>query len=355
MPISINTKALYKILEKTPASHNIMLCGKHGIGKSQILTDYFSSKGIPVVTLFLGQMSDPGDLIGLPKIDESSKKTEFLPPQWFPLDNKPICLFLDELNRARPEILQAVMDLSLNRKLAGRNLPEGSFIISAVNSGEDYQVTDLDPALISCFNIYTFEPAPVEWIEWGSKNGIDERILKFIKDHPKYLDSIKNTTDDNLEKTPDRRAWARVSDLISGEDKIDSMLKKLIAGIIGKSTTAKFIESLSFVDSYSATDVLYHFDKIEQRIKLLFSTQLAIINEDIYTFLQASSYKQTEIQTIASNLVKYSNMLKEPSKKESFAHFVSFFTESKYPTANQFIMINTNQIFQQILAFGRSI
>lgn len=69
-----------------------MLCGKHGIGKSQILTDYFSSKGIPVVTLFLGQMSDPGDLIGLPKIDESSKKTEFLPPQWFPLDNKPILM-----------------------------------------------------------------------------------------------------------------------------------------------------------------------------------------------------------------------------------------------------------------------
>lgn len=47
------------------------------------------------------------------------------------------------------------MDLSLNRKLATKNLPEGSFIISAVNSGEDYQVTDLDSALISSFNIYT--------------------------------------------------------------------------------------------------------------------------------------------------------------------------------------------------------
>lgn len=100
-------------------------------------------------------MSDPGDLIGLPKIDETSQKTEFLPPQWFPLDNKPLCIFLDELNRARPEILLAVMDFSLNRKLAIKNLPEGSFIISAVNSGEDYQVTDLDSALISRFNIYT--------------------------------------------------------------------------------------------------------------------------------------------------------------------------------------------------------
>ena len=81
MPISINTKDLFKILEKTPSSHNIMLCGKHGMEKSKILTDYLSSKGIPVVTLFLGQMSDQDDLIGLPKIDESSQKTEFLPPQ----------------------------------------------------------------------------------------------------------------------------------------------------------------------------------------------------------------------------------------------------------------------------------
>ena len=28
-----------------------------------------------------------------------------------------VALFLDELNRARPEILQTVMDLALNRKL----------------------------------------------------------------------------------------------------------------------------------------------------------------------------------------------------------------------------------------------
>lgn len=355
MPISINTKDLYKILEKTPCSHNIMLCGKHGIGKSQILTDYFTTKGIPVVTLFLGQMSDPGDLIGLPRIDESSQKTEFLPPQWFPLDDKPICLFLDELNRARPEILQAVMDLSLNRKLAGRNLPQGSFIISAVNSGEDYQVTDLDPALVSRFNIYKFEPSPSEWIEWGVKYGIDERILKFIKENPKYLDSLENTTDDNLEKTPDRRAWSRVSDLISGENIIDNTLRKLIAGIVGKSTTAKFLESISSSNRISAADVLYHFEKIEERINLYFPVQLAIINEDIYKFLQETAYNPEDIQIIAYNLMKYSKMLQGPSKKESFAHFVSFFTGSKFPAANQFIMINSPQIFQQILTFGRSI
>ena len=66
MAIRINIAELKTILKMTPASHNIMLVGKHGIGKSEILTDYYQKEGFKVVTLFLGQMSAPGDIIGLP-------------------------------------------------------------------------------------------------------------------------------------------------------------------------------------------------------------------------------------------------------------------------------------------------
>ena len=135
MSIKINSNELLKILNTTPSEQNIMLTGKHGIEKSQILKGYFKSKGQTVVILFLGQMSDPGDLIGLPRFNEKTGKTDFMPPYWFPTDNKPVVLFLDELNRARPEVLQTIMDLTLNRTLAGKKLPEGSRIISAVNDG----------------------------------------------------------------------------------------------------------------------------------------------------------------------------------------------------------------------------
>ena len=78
--ISVNTQELKQLLECTPATHNIMLVGNHGIGKSEILTDFFKEKGMEVVALFLGQMADPGDLIGLPCKDEKSGKTNFMPP-----------------------------------------------------------------------------------------------------------------------------------------------------------------------------------------------------------------------------------------------------------------------------------
>ena len=61
--MTIDSTQLTFILDNTPAQQNIMLVGKHGIGKSRILEDYYSKKGCKVVTLFLGQMADPGDLI----------------------------------------------------------------------------------------------------------------------------------------------------------------------------------------------------------------------------------------------------------------------------------------------------
>ena len=66
MAIAIDTQGLTTVLDVTPSWQNIMLTGKHGIGKSQILTNYFKTKDMTVKTLFLGQMSDPGDLLGLP-------------------------------------------------------------------------------------------------------------------------------------------------------------------------------------------------------------------------------------------------------------------------------------------------
>ena len=54
--INVNTTELLQLLDMTPADHNLMLVGGNGIGKSEILTDYFSKKGMSVVALFLGQM-----------------------------------------------------------------------------------------------------------------------------------------------------------------------------------------------------------------------------------------------------------------------------------------------------------
>ncbi|MCQ2248856.1 MAG: MoxR family ATPase [Treponema sp.] len=242
---NINTADLIEVLSYTPSSQNILLVGRHGIGKSEILTDHFENKGMKVIPLFLGQMADPGDLIGLPHFDEEANHTEYYPPYWFPLDKKPIVLFLDELNRARPELMQSVMDLALNRKLAGKKLPEGSQVIAAVNAGDEYQVEELDPALMSRFNVYFFNPTCADWISWAERNDLDDRIINFIEEKPDFLDgkglSDEKEYENSLFKTPDRRAWKKVSDVVKNIPKLQENHVKFIAGIIGKEAALAFI------------------------------------------------------------------------------------------------------------------
>ena len=353
MAVNINTKELLQILEYTPAGHNIMLSGKHGIGKSRIITEYFESKGMTVVTLFLGQMSDPGDLLGLPRKDDVSDRTVFMPPYWFPSDGKPVVLFLDELNRARPEILQTIMDLALNRTLAGRCLPDGSRIISAVNEGDEYQLTDLDPALVSRFNIYNFRPTPGEWLLWADKSGIERSVIDFLIENPIYLDGDGGKAEEmqNLDRIPDRRSWERVSDILKNTEAGPQVLKKMVAGIVGIRAANAFFEKHSVRNRVAPETVLSDFDSCKAWLHKLLPHEITILNESIYRFLELG--KQAEAGIASSNLMKYLHWLVDEGKRECMAHFCSLFESSSYAKANMFLM--TTGCFKYITGFIKTI
>ena len=354
MNISISIDELKRLLTAMPTDQNIMLTGRHGIGKSEILTNFYAERGMKVVTLFLGQMSDLGDLIGLPNKNEHTGKTDFMPPYWFPMDGEPIVLFLDELNRARPEVLQTVMDLVLNRKLAGRQLPKGSVIISAVNEGDEYQLTDLDPALVSRFNIYQFRPTTAEWLLWAQENGLDERVIYFISNNADWLDENIKQADEyvGLEKSPDRRAWKKVSDLIKGIDSLDDY-KKFVAGIIGVAATAAFYASVAEKNIIYGKSVLVDFAKVRGKLKSLQLHHFAVINEGIFRCLQLHDYEDSS--TSADNLTAYTAWLLNNEKKEAFANFTNLITDSKYPKAVVFISTKTPELYKKVIEFIRNL
>lgn len=345
--MTVNTEQLLFILENTPAEQNIMLQGKHGIGKSQILEKFFLEKNQKVVTVFLGQMSDPGDLIGLPEKNQQTGKTDFMLPYWFPTDDEPIVLFLDELNRARPEVLQTVMDLTLNRKLAGKSLPKGSRIISAVNSGDEYQLTDLDPALVSRFNIYTFEPSVDDWLNWA-KEKIDERIINFIFENPEFLDSAENEIQtEDLQRFPDRRSWHRASNIIKNVPELTEMHKILISGILGDAVTASFFKFAEQNKIPSAKDVLSDFENAFKKLEHLEKSFLTGINESIFKFLE-NQKNLTDKKVICENLEKYFDFLSS-SSKEFQAHFVSLCSASFFPKTLCFIAENSQTLYEKII------
>lgn len=361
--ITLDTHKLLHTLDVTPASHNIMLVGRHGIGKSEVLTSYYQQQGMQVVTLFLGQMSDPGDLIGLPVRDGG--KTHFAPPYWFPTDDQPIVLFLDELNRARPEILQTIMDLALNRRLAGRSLPAGSRIIAAVNDGEEYQLTQLDPALVSRFNVYEFRPTVQEWLSWAEAHAIDPRIVAFISDEGSWLDGIQDAStdqryDQGLEPMPDRRGWARVSDVIRPMTELTELDLDVIAGIVGTAAASRFYGSLSGHSLITGIQVLTDFEHHRAALSRYLLHQFSIVNESIFRHLElegmADNYSGDDLMAdtakrYAANLTAYYDMLEHNHEDEALAHFINLFETGTYPKAILFMANHTPDLSMRMMNF----
>ena len=93
----------------------LMLRGRHGVGKSELVYQVASEMGLSVVERRASQMTE-GDLVGLPRTD--GDVTSFCPPDW--LDeccNHARVLFLDEVDRAIPEVRQGIFELTDSRKI----------------------------------------------------------------------------------------------------------------------------------------------------------------------------------------------------------------------------------------------
>ena len=341
--IKIDSQELFQILDQTPPEQNILLVGRHGIGKSQIIRTFHEGKKRRVVALFLGQMADPGDLIGLLQIDKKSDRSEFTPPYWWPPEDEPIVLFLDELNRARPEILQSVMDLALNRTLAGKALPEGSYVLAAVNEGDEYQLTDLDPALVSRFNVYEFSPTVDDWLVWAAEAGLDSRVIRFIQENQIWLDSdglsadIPGGFERDLEKTPDRRAWERVSTLVNPVKQLADIHLKLLAGVVGSPAALEFIRWGRSEVSISPDEVLLQFTKVKTQLKKLETPDLANLNAQLLLWLNDRKCSAAEKKKVLKNFLAYLKLMKGTSRNEVLAHMASKLGDQRFDKASLFV------------------
>lgn len=360
MLTNIDETELIEILRLTPPEQNIMIAGKHGIGKSKIIERFFTAQGKKVVTFFCSQAADPGDIIGLPRLNQITGKTEFALPWWFPTDNTPVVLFLDELNRARPEILQVVMDLTLNRRLAGKSLPASSQIISAINDGDEYQLTDLDPALVSRFNVYSFNPTAKDWINWANSAGIDSRVISFISTNVKFLDSSFSDNSTTLDKSPDRRAWERVSDIIKPLTAIsvkDIALKKLLCGIVGSSAAVAFFDSIVRHTLVTPEELLTDFKNCESLISGYTLQEFVALNDNLCSYINATLGEiggSPEIENAyANNLYLYFKFLtdKRLGNNEAFAQFINNYEMGSYPSLNYIIASHPNTLEDCINAF----
>ncbi|MEW7978975.1 MAG: AAA domain-containing protein [gamma proteobacterium symbiont of Phacoides pectinatus] len=166
----------------------VMLWGPPGVGKSQMVAQIGASNEVPVIDIRLSQM-EPSDLRGIPfRVDG---RVEWAIPSLLP-DNArhgPAgILFLDEINAAPPAVSAAAYQLILDRKLGDYQVPDGWAIFAAGNRQGDRGVTYSMPApLANRFSHFEVETHLDDWVMWAYRNGIDERIIGFLRFRPELL------------------------------------------------------------------------------------------------------------------------------------------------------------------------
>jgi len=184
----------------------VMLWGPPGIGKSQMVAQVAQQHNIPVIDIRLSQM-EPSDLRGIPfRIED---RVEWAIPSMLP-DSKRHgvqgILFLDEITSAPPSVSAAAYQLILDRRLGDYIVPDGWAIFAAGNRQGDRGVTYSMPApLANRFSHFEVDTHLDDWVAWAFKNGIDERIIAFLRFRPELLFDFDPTH--NPVAFPSPRSW----------------------------------------------------------------------------------------------------------------------------------------------------
>ena len=131
---------------------NVLLIGKHGIGKSTVAMKIVKEMNLKMKYYSASTLDPYSELIGIPVPDKEKKTIEFYRPK--DLDNAEF-VFFDELNRAHPRVLDAVLEIIQFKSVNGVKLPNLKMVWAAINPPNDnYKVEEMDPALVDRFHMY---------------------------------------------------------------------------------------------------------------------------------------------------------------------------------------------------------
>lgn len=311
----------------------ILLRGRHGIGKSEIvyqlaphipkilgktnkIVKVGTGKGdLKILERRASQMPDAGDLTGLPFKHENF--TKFLPMEFMHLACTEGCIiFFDEIDRAKKDVGQALMELTDSRKLNGEHLHPDTVIFAACNGMEEdygYQVQEFDPACLSRWAVFDFEPTVNDWLDYA-KDKVNNIIWDFIHNNRQHLEHNGKEFEAN-KVYPTRRSWFRLNKCLSETNwleqptlEVDGDLKPrmdlffLTQSFVGNEAAIAFRD---FVQNYKhllTIEDIVNDGQIEKAKRLSINEHMALIESFADSDLLKSDLSDTQIENLCKFL-----------------------------------------------------
>ncbi len=241
------TTVLDREFESTAEGHHtpVMLWGPPGVGKSDMIRQTAERHQVQVIDIRLSQM-EPSDLRGIPfrKDDMVDWAVPAILPDGARHGIQGI-LFLDEITSAPPSVSAAAYQLILDRRLGEYQVPEGWAIFAAGNRQGDRGVTYTMPApLANRFSHFEVDAHLDDWVAWAYRNGIDERVIAFLRFRPELLFDFDPAH--NPMAFPSPRSWEFAHRSLQKFGNESELLQGTLQACVGP---AAGIELTAFVNS----------------------------------------------------------------------------------------------------------
>lgn len=305
--MSVDFKTFIKVTPYVTAVRKpVLVRGRHGVGKSQVVYQLAKGLGLPVVERRASQMTE-GDLLGLPSTD--GNVTSWNPPEWYKTAcTHPVVLFLDEVDRATPEVRQGIFELTDSRKLAGFTLHQDTLIFAAVNGGEhgeQYQVGEMDPAELDRWTVFDVEPTTEDWLDWAG-DVVHPVIWNFINQNHTHLEHKDDYEPNKV--YPSRRSWHRLSECLEAGSLLEEgansgIVFNLTNSFVGFEAAVAFKD---FVDNYerqvTVEDILDD-GKIELTADFGINEHAALITKMEQSGAFSDKLEEAKVQNLANYYV----------------------------------------------------
>jgi len=313
----MDIKTFNIVAPNLPADIAVLMRGPTGVGKSHLGKAVADAKNLPFIDVRLSTMSE-GDVAGYPDIEgmkESGIMTMCMPSWFIRACREPVVLMLDEMNRALPGVQQSAFQLVLDRELGNDKdgtpykLHPETRIIAAVNHGAEYDVNDMDPALLRRFWVCDLIPTADDWITWANAKGIDAVLIDFIRQHPEHL-RVDPTEVEPGTVCPNPASWHRINDAlvamqmapadVAGNKRPDGFYAVAL-GMVGTEAAIAFTD---FVEGYemvlSAEDVLNDYDAKRDTVKGLGNDRVNALIEKLRNHCVDNKWTQKQANNVAA-------------------------------------------------------
>ena len=286
----------------------VMLWGPPGVGKSMMVQQVGQRHGAPVIDIRLSQM-EPSDLRGIPF--RSGERVEWAVPAMLPDAERhgpEGILFLDEVTSAPPSVSAAAYQLILDRRLGEYRVPDGWAIFAAGNRQGDRGVTYTMPApLANRFAHFEVETHLDDWVTWAYANGIDERVIAFLRFRPELLFEFDPAH--NPVAFPSPRSWEFAHRALQKFANSGSLLVNTLQACVGP---AAGIELGAFVDNL---DNLPDLDAIIRREQVPLpkeiDLQYAVASALVGRALRAKSESPAEAREVYGAILDFAGRFRE--------------------------------------------